>query len=98
MGKKFKKASQVIHDYSDSLIRERRKVFDYDKVSEQPFQDFLDLLFCARDEETDVGLTDSDIRDEVDTFLVRDSTQCELMTSLKATTPPRLEWHGRSTA
>ncbi len=81
-GRKFKKACRVAHDYTESVIRERKQALGIDgtgvgeeteavlkKASEQrKYLDFLDILLTARDEDGK-GLTDLEIRDEADTFM-----------------------------
>ena len=76
-GRKFKQACQVVHDYAETVIKERKKALkigEADKGSEarvlkkKNHLDFIDILLKARDEDGR-GLTDMEIRDEVDTFL-----------------------------
>ncbi|CAH1233437.1 CYP4F2 [Branchiostoma lanceolatum] len=73
-GRRFYKACDVIHNFSENVIRERKAQLAEVKKSDFPRRrkgkclDFLDILLEARDEDG-TGLTDAEIRDEVDTFL-----------------------------
>ncbi len=80
-GKKFNKLLKVSHDYTESVIRERKKSLGIEgfgvkkdveaileKAKDRKYLDFLDILLTAQDEEGK-GLTDKEIRDEADTFM-----------------------------
>ena len=78
-GKKFAQNCKIVHDYTESVIRERKKALGIDgaglkesvleRASEQrKYLDFLDILLTAQDEDGR-GLTDLEIRDEADTFM-----------------------------
>jgi cytochrome P450 len=67
-GKKFSEVMKTIHELPDAVIKERRKV---PLPKDEKYLDFLDVLLAAYDESTGDRLTDAEIRDEVDTFMVR---------------------------
>ncbi|KAK3084660.1 hypothetical protein FSP39_017089 [Pinctada imbricata] len=68
-GREFTKLCHYVHDFADEIIRNRK-----DALRQDPSQlnkrrlDFLDILVTAKDENGE-GLSDLDIRAEVDTFL-----------------------------
>ena len=75
-GKKFAQNCKIVHDYTESVIRERKKALGIDgtglkgsvleRASEQrKYLDFLDIFLTAQDEDGR-GLTDLEIRDEAD--------------------------------
>ena len=84
-GYKTRKACKVFHDFSSAIIKERKHVLGLDspqKSSEamehdellkeasksRKYLDFLDILLTTVDEDGK-GLSDLEIRDEVDTFM-----------------------------
>ncbi|XP_060071024.1 cytochrome P450 4A25-like [Ylistrum balloti] len=68
-GREFSKHVKYIHDFDEKVINARRKSLESDpSILKKRHLDFLDILLTARDEQG-VGLTDREIRDEVDTFL-----------------------------
>ncbi len=80
-GKKFNRLCKVSHDYTESVIRKRKKSLGIEgfggkkdveaileKAKDRKYLDFLDILLTAQDEEGK-GLTDREIRDEADTFM-----------------------------
>ena len=73
-GRRMRGACKVVHDHAERVIRERRKVLQLEEGGEAGSgnggrrRDFLDVLLLARDEEGE-GLTDLEIRNEVDTFM-----------------------------
>ncbi|XP_022097114.1 cytochrome P450 4F4-like isoform X2 [Acanthaster planci] len=73
MGRRFKKSCDFVHQVADEVIKRRRahleaKKHNPDAGSDRKYLDFLDILLSARDED-DKGMTDMEIRNEVDTFL-----------------------------
>jgi cytochrome P450 family 4 subfamily B polypeptide 1 len=74
-GKQYKKASDVVHNFSMDVIQSRRKDLEENKLkTEEPtgkrrkYLDFIDTLLQAKDA-NGVGMTDGEIRAEVDTFM-----------------------------
>ena len=80
LGRLYKKTIKIAHDYAEKVIQERNNVlglYDESKTMEEvlwnakkshKYLDFLDILLTARDEDGQ-GLSDLEIRYEVDTFL-----------------------------
>ncbi|XP_077989890.1 cytochrome P450 4F4-like [Glandiceps talaboti] len=73
-GYKFKKACSLVHEKVRHVIEERKQHlkmeqnYKYNEKNRRGFDDFLDILLKARDEDGN-GLTDGEIRDEVNTFM-----------------------------
>ena len=79
-GRKTRKLCQFVHSYAERVISERRKVISLEGSSgeanglemhngkRRKILDFLDILLMARDEEGQ-GMSDLEIRNEVDTFM-----------------------------
>ncbi|XP_064404149.1 cytochrome P450 4F6-like [Halichondria panicea] len=80
-GRQFRDACNKAHQYSEGVIKERKEFLGLDsgekvlkreellaKTRQKRHLDFLDILLTAEDE-TGEGLTDLEIRDEVDTFM-----------------------------
>ncbi|KAL4240868.1 hypothetical protein ACF0H5_001653 [Mactra antiquata] len=68
-GKKYQKDCDFVHGIAEDIINKRRKVLETSGPSKGgKYLDFLDILLTAKDE-NGVGLSDMDIRNEVDTFL-----------------------------
>lgn len=67
-GKRFKKNCQYVHDIAADVMQKRRKELEGVDLKSKRYLDFLDILLTAKDE-NGVGLSDEEIRNEVDTFL-----------------------------
>ena len=81
-GRRMKKLCNLVHKHAERIIQERRKALKLDvtegkierkevftAVAKQGrYLDFLDILLSSEDEEG-IGLSDLEIRDEVDTFM-----------------------------
>ncbi|NXA48302.1 CP4B1 protein, partial [Nothocercus julius] len=71
-GREFQKACELAHIHTDKIIQERKMLLsnekELEKIQKKRHLDFLDILLCAKDE-NGVGLSDEDLRAEVDTFM-----------------------------
>ena len=81
-GRKMKAGLKIVHEHAEMVIKERRRALALDGkgegvkdmqnllngISNSRHLDFLDILLTAVDDKG-VGLTDREIRNEVDTFM-----------------------------
>ncbi|NWS95444.1 CP4B1 protein, partial [Mionectes macconnelli] len=71
-GREFQDACKVSHTHTDKVIKERKMLLssqeELDKTLKKRHLDFLDILLCSKDA-NGVGLSDEDLRAEVDTFM-----------------------------
>lgn len=68
-GREYKRNMDYVHDFADGIIASRREIVEKNPGQLQKNKlDFLDILITAKDENGE-GLSDLDIRAEVDTFL-----------------------------
>ncbi|XP_074858339.1 cytochrome P450 4B1-like [Carettochelys insculpta] len=70
--RRFQEACRLAHRHTDKVIKERKKSLkdqqELEKIQKKKYVDFLDILLCAKDE-NGAGLSDRDLRAEVDTFM-----------------------------
>ncbi|XP_059709858.1 cytochrome P450 4A10-like [Haemorhous mexicanus] len=71
-GRAFQDACKLAHAHTDQVIKERKMLLsnekELEKIQKKKRLDFLDILLCSKDE-NGVGLSDEDLRAEVDTFM-----------------------------
>ncbi|XP_029360354.1 cytochrome P450 4T8 isoform X1 [Echeneis naucrates] len=71
-GFRYRKVRKVAHSHTEEVIRKRKevlkKVEELESIQSKRNLDFLDILLFARDEKKQ-GLSDEDLRAEVDTFM-----------------------------
>ncbi|NXN29138.1 CP4B1 protein, partial [Nycticryphes semicollaris] len=71
-GREFQDACKLAHAHTDKVIKERKMLLsnekELDKIQKKRHLDFLDILLCTKDA-NGVGLSDEDLRAEVDTFM-----------------------------
>nr|XP_034343438.1 cytochrome P450 4F6 isoform X3 [Arvicanthis niloticus] len=74
-GRRFRKACDLVHNFTDAVIRERRRTLSSQSIDEflksktkSKTLDFIDVLLLAKDEHGK-ELSDKDIRAEADTFM-----------------------------
>ncbi|XP_031206197.1 cytochrome P450 4F5-like [Mastomys coucha] len=75
MHRRFRKACDLVHNFTDAVIRERRRTLSRQNLDESlksktksKTLDFIDVLLLAKDEHGK-EMSDEDIRAEVDTFM-----------------------------
>ncbi|XP_076095346.1 cytochrome P450 4F6-like [Mytilus galloprovincialis] len=66
-GRSFRKDWDYIHSVADNVIDNRKKIL-WTKDVKKHLDFFLDVLLSAKDE-NGIGMSNTDIRDEVDTFM-----------------------------
>ncbi|XP_078538752.1 ultra-long-chain fatty acid omega-hydroxylase isoform X4 [Lissotriton helveticus] len=73
-GRRFKRACGIVHQFTDSVVQERRKALceqgaeGFLRSKHGKPKDFIDILLLSKDEDG-TRLSDEEIRDEVDTFM-----------------------------
>ncbi|NXU89460.1 CP4B1 protein, partial [Xiphorhynchus elegans] len=71
-GHEFQEACKLAHTHTDKVIKERKMLLSNEeelgKIQKKKHLDFLDILLCSKDA-NGVGLSDEDLRAEVDTFM-----------------------------
>ncbi|NXM33589.1 CP4B1 protein, partial [Oxyruncus cristatus] len=71
-GREFQDACELAHNHTDKIIKERKMLLSNEeelgKILKKRHLDFLDILLCSKDA-NGVGLSDEDLRAEVDTFM-----------------------------
>uniref|UniRef100_K7G4B5 Cytochrome P450 4B1-like n=1 Tax=Pelodiscus sinensis TaxID=13735 RepID=K7G4B5_PELSI len=70
-GRRFREACRLAHLHTEKVIKERKTSLQDQQELEKKkkkYLDFLDILLCAKDE-NGAGLSDEDLRAEVDTFM-----------------------------
>ncbi|CAH1271250.1 CYP4F12 [Branchiostoma lanceolatum] len=87
-GREFLRQCDFVHDTANSIIKKRREELESNPeiLAEKKRLDFIDILLTAQDEDGR-GMTDEEIREQVDTFLfaghdTTSSTLCWTLYSL----------------
>ncbi|XP_075038133.1 cytochrome P450 4B1-like [Mixophyes fleayi] len=72
LGFRFRRALKIVHQHTNKVIKQRKESLkqetELEKVKQKRHLDFLDILLFAKDENGQ-GLSDEDLRAEVDTFM-----------------------------
>ncbi|XP_008488976.2 cytochrome P450 4A4 [Calypte anna] len=71
-GREFHRTCKLAQTHTEKVIKERKMLLsskkELDKIQKKKHLDFLDILLCTKDA-NGVGLSDEDLRAEVDTFM-----------------------------
>ncbi|XP_075143319.1 cytochrome P450 4B1-like [Leptodactylus fuscus] len=71
-GFRFRRALKTAHGHTERVIKLRKELLkqekELEKIKQKRHLDFLDILLCAKNENGQ-GLSDEDVRAEVDTFM-----------------------------
>ncbi|XP_070822232.1 cytochrome P450 4B1-like [Chaetodon trifascialis] len=71
-GFRYRKVRRIAHSHTEEVIRKRKEALkeekELDRIQAKRNLDFLDILLFAKDEKQQ-GLSDEDLRAEVDTFM-----------------------------
>ncbi|XP_071606311.1 cytochrome P450 4A25-like isoform X1 [Heliangelus exortis] len=71
-GREFHRTCKLAQTHTEKVIKERKMLLsskkELDKIQKKRHLDFLDILLCTKDA-NGVGLSDEDLRAEVDTFM-----------------------------
>ena len=67
-GQKTRQLCNLVHDHAEKVISERKLALKSSSNGARKYLDFLDILLTAKDDDGK-GMTDLEIRNEVDTFM-----------------------------